>query len=80
MERLAGEKIIKKNPKKGLTNQSPCDKIDTEREVRTMARSKTRGWYVFADGYTCWYHGLSAREKKYAIMEHGEIVKFSPTN
>ena len=45
-----------------------------------MARSKTRGWYVFADGYTCWYHGLSAVEKKYEIMEHGAIVKFVPTD
>ncbi len=45
-----------------------------------MAKSKTRGWYVFEDGYTCWYHGLSAQEKKIEILKHGKIVKFAPTD
>lgn len=45
-----------------------------------MARVKTRGWYVFADGYTCWFSGLSAQEKKIEILHHGAIVKFTPTN
>ena len=45
-----------------------------------MAKSKTRGWYVFEDGYTCWYHGLSAAEKKWEIRQHGRIIKFKPTN
>lgn len=44
-----------------------------------MARSKTRGWYTFADGYTCWYHGLSATEKKMEIRTHGAIIRFVPT-
>lgn len=45
-----------------------------------MARSKTRGWYTFADGYHCWYHGLSATERKAEIRLHGPVVKFSPTD
>ena len=23
-----------------------------------MAKIKTQGWYLFEDGYYCWYHGL----------------------
>lgn len=45
-----------------------------------MAKNKTRGWYTFEDGYTCWYYGLSASEKKIEILHHGKIVKFVPTN
>lgn len=45
-----------------------------------MARIKTQGWYTFADGYHCWFHGLSAQEKKIEILKHGKIVKFVPTN
>lgn len=45
-----------------------------------MAKSKTRGWYLFADGYYCWYHGMSASEKKAEIRIHGAIVRFTPTN
>ncbi len=45
-----------------------------------MAKNKTRGWYIFEDGYTCWYHGLSASERKMEIRKHGKIIKFSPTN
>ena len=45
-----------------------------------MARNKTRGWYVFEDGYTVWINGMSAREKKIKILEHGPIIRFSPTN
>ena len=44
-----------------------------------MARSKTRGWYTFADGYVCWFYGLSAAEKKVEIRTHGAIIKFVPT-
>ena len=45
-----------------------------------MARkSRTRGWYTFADGYYAWFHGLSADEKKLEIMRHGKIVRFEPT-
>lgn len=44
-----------------------------------MAKN-TRGWYTFEDGYVCWYHGLSAREKKLEVMKHGQIVSFKPTN
>lgn len=45
-----------------------------------MAKSKTRGWYTFEDGYHCWYHGMSAAEKKMEIKKHGKIVKFTPTD
>ena len=45
-----------------------------------MAKIKTQGWYVFADGYTCWFHGLSASERKMEIRKHGAIVRFTPTN
>lgn len=45
-----------------------------------MAKSKTRGWYVFENGYTCWVNGMSGAEKKIEIMKHGKIVKFTPTN
>lgn len=45
-----------------------------------MAKNKTRGWYVFEDGYTCWVHGMSAQEKKIEIFKHGKIVKFTPTD
>ena len=41
---------------------------------------KTRGWYTFEDGYTCWYSGMSMQEKKIEIFKHGKIVKFVPTN
>ena len=44
-----------------------------------MARTKTRGWYTFADGYYAWFHGLSAQEKKVEIVKHGKIVRFDPT-
>lgn len=40
---------------------------------------KTQGIYVFADGYTCWFHGLSAEEKKIEIFKHGAIIRFTPT-
>lgn len=42
--------------------------------------SKTQGWYYFEDGYHMWVHGLSANERKWAILEHGKIVKFEHTN
>lgn len=45
-----------------------------------MARkSRTQGWYTFADGYHCWYYGLSAQERKVEVMRHGAVVRFDPT-
>lgn len=44
-----------------------------------MARTKTRGWYTFADGTQAWFNGLSAQEKRVQIMKHGAIVRFQPT-
>lgn len=44
-----------------------------------MGRTKTQGWYTFEDGYVCWYHGLSAQEKRVEILKHGKIVRFIPT-
>ena len=41
---------------------------------------KTQGWYTFADGYRCWFHGLSAQEKKVEIRKHGKIIRFEQTN
>jgi len=51
-----------------------------QREVIVMAKINTQGWYTFADGYSAWYHGLSAQEKKIEIYKHGAIVAFEPTN
>lgn len=45
-----------------------------------MARTKTRGWYTFADGYHGWFHGLSAQEKRVEIFKHGAIIYFEPTD
>lgn len=44
-----------------------------------MAKIKTQGWYTFADGYRCWYHGLSATERKWEERQHGKVIKFEPT-
>lgn len=44
-----------------------------------MARTNTRGWYVFADGYRAWFHGLSAAEKKMEVRKHGAIIRFTHT-
>lgn len=44
-----------------------------------MARTSTRGWYIFEDGTQIWFNGLSAREKKVQIMKHGRILHFRPT-
>ncbi len=41
---------------------------------------KNRGWYLFADGYYCWFSGMSAQEKKVEIYKHGKIIQFTPTN
>jgi hypothetical protein len=67
--------------KKGLTTSTfwVYNKEKT-REVKIMAKIKTQGWYIFADGYEAWYHGLSAQEKKIEIYKHGAIIKFEPTN
>lgn len=44
-----------------------------------MAKVKTRGFYLFADGEYIWFSGLSAQEKKVEIRKHGAIIKFVPT-
>ena len=44
-----------------------------------MAKIKSQGWYIFADGTKEWFHGLSVSEKKIEIRKHGEIVRFIPT-
>lgn len=44
-----------------------------------MARVKTRGFYLFADGTYCWYAGLSAAERKREVMKHGAIIRFTAT-
>lgn len=56
------------------------NKIIKRKENKTMARTKTRGWYTFSDGSQAWFNGLSAREKANEIRKHGQIVKFVPTN
>ena len=43
-----------------------------------MKTPKTQGTYYFADGYWCWYYGLSAAEKRNLVREHGPIVRFVP--
>ena len=40
---------------------------------------KSTGWYIFEDGYQCWYRGLSASERKWEERQHGKVVKFIPT-
>ena len=44
-----------------------------------MARTNTRGWYTFEDGYFAWFSGLSGNERKIEILKHGKIVSFRPT-
>ena len=44
-----------------------------------MARTNTRGWYFFADGFQVWVNGFSKTEKRNYVMKHGTIVKFIPT-
>ena len=43
-----------------------------------MTKNKTRGWYYFADGYSCWVNGMSGAEKRNNIRKHGAIVRFIP--
>ena len=44
-----------------------------------MARSKYRsGWFTFADGYSCWFAGLSATEEKREIRKHGKLISYQP--
>lgn len=45
-----------------------------------MARTATRGWYTFTDGYMAWFSGLSGTEKKVEIHKHGQIVRFIHTS
>ena len=44
-----------------------------------MKNSKTEGWYTFADGYRCWFLGLSVAERKVQEKYHGKLVKFERT-
>jgi len=41
-------------------------------------KNNTRGTYTFADGYTAWFNGLSAQEKRVEVWKHGKIVRFIP--
>lgn len=43
-----------------------------------MKKSKTQGFYTFADGYYVWFRGLTAAEKKSEIRKHGAIIRFIP--
>ena len=45
-----------------------------------MKKSNGCGWYTFADGYRCWYLGISAAEKRAEIRKHGAIISFIPTD
>lgn len=45
-----------------------------------MARVKSRGFYLFADGAYIWFAGLSAYEKKREIQKHGVIIRFTATD
>ncbi len=44
-----------------------------------MRHSKTEGWYTFADGYHCWFRGLSAAERKVEEKHHGKLIRFERT-
>ena len=55
-------------------------KTDKTKEDKQMARTNTRGWYFFEDGFQVWVNGFSKTEKRNYIMKHGTIVKFIPTN
>lgn len=43
-----------------------------------MKMPKGQGTYTYADGYTAWYHGLSAQELKNEIRIHGKVVSYKP--
>lgn len=43
-----------------------------------MKTPKTQGTYTFADGYTVWFYGLSAQEKRNEERKHGKVVRFVP--
>ena len=45
-----------------------------------MARVKSRGFYLFADGTRAWFAGLSANEKKREVAKHGAIIQFIATD
>ena len=45
-----------------------------------MARTNTRGWYIFADGYRAWFSGLTGLEKKVEVRKHGAIIRFTHTS
>lgn len=45
-----------------------------------MAKIKSRGFYLFADGTYAWFAGLSANEKKREIQKHGAIIRFTATD
>lgn len=44
-----------------------------------MAKNRTSGWYIFADGYEVWVNGFSTTEKCNEIRKHGAILRFIPT-
>lgn len=44
---------------------------------KTKANNYGRGWYYeFADGCNGWVLGWSAAEKRFAISQHGPLVKW----
>lgn len=44
-----------------------------------MARVKYKaGWFTFADGYACWFSGLSAKELKQEEALHGKLISYNP--
>ena len=45
-----------------------------------MKTVKTRGFYLFEDGYYAWFAGLSGTEKKIEIHKHGKIIRFTHTD
>ena len=40
-------------------------------------KTKT-GWYTFADGYSVWAMGMSAKEIKIEATKHGKLISFEP--
>ena len=45
-----------------------------------MKTPASRGWYIFEDGYQCWFSGLNGTEKKEEIRRHGKIMRFIHTS
>lgn len=37
-----------------------------------------QGTYIYEDGYTAWYYGLSFRELRNEIRIHGKVIRYIP--